>query len=412
MKLLALGGSGGMGQYAVRAALSYDFVDSVVIADRNEEAARAFAEACGPKATAAQIDVTDTARLIELMSESDIVMNTVGPYFRFGIPVLKAAIAAKRDYIDICDDWEPTLEMLDLDASARDAGIVAVIGVGASPGASNMLAVCAARELDTVTSLITGWDLDGASPEPPEPGAGPSAATIHGIEQLTGTIRNLRDGAFVDDSPIKKFRIDYPGSGQHSVWSIGHPEPVTLPRKYPSLETCVNVMSTGPATIFGMRALAWLVNRGLASRERVASWVERGGRTGETDTQSITESLAAGTWKKPPPLFALAEGLRDGETVRVGAMLTAAPEGGMGGATGVPLAVGVALIHEMARQAGGQTTERCPGVHAPEAAFNADRFFELLGAHCAPRRATAADLALVTRSWEPASLIEEFRKLG
>ena len=35
MKLLALGGSGGMGQYAVRAALGYDFVESVVIADRN-----------------------------------------------------------------------------------------------------------------------------------------------------------------------------------------------------------------------------------------------------------------------------------------------------------------------------------------------------------------------------------------
>ncbi len=273
MKLLALGGSGGMGQYAVRAALSYDFVDSVVIADRNEEAARAFAEACGPKATAAQIDVTDTARLIELMSESDIVMNTVGPYFRFGIPVLKAAIAAKRDYIDICDDWEPTLEMLDLDASARDAGIVAVIGVGASPGASNMLAVCAARELDTVTSLITGWDLDGASPEPPEPGAGPSAATIHGIEQLTGTIRNLRDGAFVDDSPIKKFRIDYPGSGQHSVWSIGHPEPVTLPRKYPSLETCVNVMSTGPATVPPGRSMSSRYGRRTraAPRSRLSS---------------------------------------------------------------------------------------------------------------------------------------------
>ena len=43
-----------------------------------------------------------------------VVMNTVGPFFRFGVPILTAAIDAGTDYIDVCDDWEPTLEMLAL----------------------------------------------------------------------------------------------------------------------------------------------------------------------------------------------------------------------------------------------------------------------------------------------------------
>jgi len=391
-----------MGQYAVRATLEFDFVESVVVADLDLDAAERFAANCGPKAHAAHVEVTDPGRLAELMGDADVVLNTVGPFFRFGVPVLRAAIEARCDYIDICDDWEPTLEMFELDASAREAGVVAVIGVGASPGVSNMLAVEAARELDEVHALFTGWDLDSASPE--HHGSEPSAATVHGIQQLTGTIRTLRDRRFVDRAPIQRFDIDYPGLGRYPVWSIGHPEAVTLPRVYPSLSSCVNVMSTGRLTIFALRRLAWLIDHGWVSPARVASWVEAGGRTGTSDTQELGEMLATGDWNKPPPLFALAEGSKDGAPARVGAAFTSAPLGGMGGATGVPLAVGVALLHEPG--------ERRPGVHAPEGVFDPDRFFELLAPRCMPARTSPSELALVTRSWESVSLVEKLRTLG
>ncbi len=43
MKVLALGGSGGMGRYAVRMAMDFEAVEHMTIADLNGEAARAFA---------------------------------------------------------------------------------------------------------------------------------------------------------------------------------------------------------------------------------------------------------------------------------------------------------------------------------------------------------------------------------
>ena len=86
-------------------------VESLMVADLNLDAAQRVASACGDKAKAAGIDVTNPTELISFMRAADLVMNCVGPFFRFGVPVLKAAIAAGVDYLDICDDPEPTRAM-------------------------------------------------------------------------------------------------------------------------------------------------------------------------------------------------------------------------------------------------------------------------------------------------------------
>ncbi|GAA5108266.1 hypothetical protein [Haloechinothrix salitolerans] len=80
--------------------------------------------------------------------------------------MLSAAIATTTNYLDICDDWEPTLQMLELDGAARAAGVTAVIGMGASPGSSNLLALLAMNQCDTVDRVYTAWRA-GALPSPP-----------------------------------------------------------------------------------------------------------------------------------------------------------------------------------------------------------------------------------------------------
>ena len=68
-------------------------------------------------------------------------------------------IEAKKPYFDICDDWRPTLELLELSDKAKKAGITAIIGIGASPGLTNLMAVLAYNELDEVDEIITGWGI-------------------------------------------------------------------------------------------------------------------------------------------------------------------------------------------------------------------------------------------------------------
>lgn len=409
MKVVALGAAGEMGQWAARTVLRDDRIEEVLIADVDGQAAERTAAVLGSRARPAQVDVRDGAALRDLFGSADVVMNTVGPFYRFGVPILRAAIDARCDYLDICDDWEPTLEMLSLDAAARTAGITAVIGLGASPGLSNLLAVKALRALDRVDSIYTVWSLDGAAPEPgsnqfaERRRGGANAATVHGVHQMTGYIRAFEEGRELLQRPLRRIEIDYPGLGRRRVWTIGHPESVTLPRVFPQLRRSANAMFSRPSTIRMVKVLMLIVDLRLASVERVATWIERIERARRPSPPLAWITTGEPSSAELPPLFALAEGERDGQPARVAVALTAGPPGGMGAITGIPLALGVSLL------ADGRLDRA--GVFTPEAIVEPEVLFEKLLPYCEPRVGSPDDLALMTTSWQDTPLAEAIRRV-
>lgn len=398
MKVVALGGCGGMGRYAVRTALEYDFVKEIVIADLDKVRGQAFAEKCGSKASFQQIDVTDQSALKSLFSGVDVVLATVGPYYRFGVPILQTAIGAGCHYIDINDDWEPTLEMLDLHEQAQKAGITAIVGLGASPGQSNMLAAKALSLLDSVDELITGWGVGGDSPigqedtEPDGPGGGGSygAAIEHWVHQFTGTIRLFRDGRYADVKPLQEIQIDYPGIGKGVTYSVGHPEPVTLPLFRTDIKQSCNVMVISPRLADTLKEIAKEVDEG---RLTVSGAVEL---IMSPDADQERELLETGTEKEKSPrlpsLFAYARGLKEGQEKSVGVTVAAGVGGGMGGATGIPMAIGLKLMNS--GKIKGQ------GVFAPEQVIDPGDFFNELGPLCTipSAKANAEEMLIITSS--------------
>ena len=98
MKILAIGGCGSMGRYAIRAAQNFSSVDEIIIADINKDSAESFAASLNQKVSAIQLDVSDASALKQAMEGINIVVNTCGPYFRFGAPILKAAISSGCNY--------------------------------------------------------------------------------------------------------------------------------------------------------------------------------------------------------------------------------------------------------------------------------------------------------------------------
>ena len=403
IRVVALGGCGGMGQFAVRTALGFDFVDEIVIGDRDEHRAREFAARCGPRTSSVGVDVLDETALADMLKGADVVMATVGPYYRFGVPILQAAIRAGCHYLDINDDWEPTLDMLALDEEARKAGVTAVIGMGASPGLSNLLALKAMGELDKVDDLVTGWGTGGHDEELSEkPGEGGTlrAATEHWIHQLTGKIRVRRNGEYVDANPFEEIRIDYPGIGAVTTHTVGHPEPITLPRFRPEIRNSWNVMNMPPYVIEPMRWVASQVNAGRMSTDEATDQVNNilmgGSGWGKLlltrlGRRMFVQYLLASrkTVSYVATLFAYAAGTKDGKPRKVGTRLSAVPYGGMknetmGGVTGVPLATALAMF------AKGKIDRR--GVFAPEGAIEPDAFFDELAPLCTPRKIDAKEL--------------------
>lgn len=381
-RVVALGGAGAMGRPAVETLAGREDIAELVIADRDLAAAERLAAQLAGTASATLVpqaaDATDPVRLRELFRDADIVVNTTGPFFRLGVPVLKAAIDTRTRYVDICDDWEPTLDMLALDAQARSSGVIAVIGAGASPGTSNMLAALATRELDTVDDVFTAWPVDVpfVGDDPDEDAiAGASAATVHWMQQLSGTIQIWDGGKPAERSPLEPVTLDYPGLGTGTAYTVGHPEPVTLPGTRSIARSSACVMVVRPTTAAYLMTLRDDIDRGKLSLEQAAAAIDT-----PTAGHSARSALRRPWLRGPgalPAFFALATGSRDGRPHTVGARLIASPRG-MARATGIPLALAAGQILD--------GSVRTHGVHPPDAVLDPERYFDALAAQCDPPR--------------------------
>ncbi|MFC9618845.1 saccharopine dehydrogenase family protein [Streptomyces sp. NPDC056930] len=386
MRVLALGGPGAMGAVAVRVAAGLPEVTEIVVADKRLEAAQGLvhrlAGAGGAPMRALQVDVTDDTALRTALADTDVVLNTVGPYYRFGLTVLRAAIATGTHYLDICDDWEPTLRMLDLDEEARVAGVCAVVGMGASPGVSNLLAARAVQLLDRVQDLYTAWpvDVSGTGGQDGEqlldPDGQPSAAAVHWMEQISGEVAVVSDGQLVHRPPLLPVALTVSAEHSGTAYTVGHPEPVTLHRSYRPAGEAANLMVVTPGTLAYLDVLRRDIDAGKLTNETAAAELAK-----PSLSRGLRAAVGAMGLKGPqslPPFFAAATGTSNGRPVTVLARLAetsgmSALIDDMAEATGIPLALGLAQLLD---GTGGR-----PGVHPPESVIEPKRFFLDLARH-------------------------------
>ncbi|MBD0257099.1 MAG: saccharopine dehydrogenase NADP-binding domain-containing protein [Cytophagales bacterium] len=378
MQVLLLG-AGSMGRWAAQTAVTFATVSRLTIADRACMAAEVVAKQCGPKAQALKLDVTDRPALLAAMQQHQVVLNCVGPYYRFGLSTLQAAIEAGCHYLDLCDDWQPTLQMLALNEMAQQAGITAVIGLGASPGISNLLALKLARTLGHVRQLHTGWRVESAMEQEETEAVNRSQAAVeHWIHQFTGRIVLHEGGVQQMKAPLEPVTLPFPGVGARTFYTLGHPEAVTLPRALPQLQESKNLMHLHAPTLQAIAALAAEVNRGALSVEGAAARLIQQQQANPAGEAQV--SAGAGD---VPSLFAWGEGLLRGQVVRGAIGIRAYPPGGMGGMTGIPLAVGLCLLSK------GRLTKR--GVFSPEEAFDPDEFLAEFAHYCTCPAPVAAE---------------------
>lgn len=234
MHIVLLGGAGYMGLVALR-DLVQSGVEEIVITDYNEERVKQLAveyETEKVRTSARFVDANDHASLVNVMKGADSVANCVGPFHTYGVKILKAAIDAKVDIVDICDDWDATQEYLKLNGQAKEAGITAIIGLGYTPGVTNMLAKRGADKLDRVDEIQVAWMWNAFDP-------GGYAVLEHGIHAEVGNIPTYLDGQWVDvPAGSGEEIIEFPEPiGKQKVHHVGHPEPVTLPRFIKGVKT-------------------------------------------------------------------------------------------------------------------------------------------------------------------------------
>ncbi|MCP3901267.1 MAG: NAD(P)H-binding protein, partial [Desulfobacteraceae bacterium] len=142
MRALIIGGVGGMGQGVAKYLVYEKKVTEVILADLYPDPERLTTKLReNEKIKLIKIDVNDHDAMVKAFKEATVIINTAGPFYKTAVPVAKAAVEAKVDYIDICDDYEGT-EILfesEIDKMAKDAGITVLTGMGSDPGTNNIL---------------------------------------------------------------------------------------------------------------------------------------------------------------------------------------------------------------------------------------------------------------------------------
>jgi len=375
VKILALGGSGNMGRVAVKTLLEGLYVDQLIVADQDVDRANSLVESLNDeRVSVQQIDVQDAEALEDLMREVDLVINTTGPFYRLGEAIVRAAIDAGCSYVDINDDWGPTQRVLELNEEARKAEVIVLIGMGASPGVTNILARHAADQLDEVDYVQTAWGHVGGMLRPASTaskrsrrtaaGAGVQAAWEHYFECASSGAPVFREGEFVDIVPLEDGEeVTFP-NGKGFFRYFGHAEPITLPRFIgKGIRGACNLVGLEPEELDISLEFAAKIRAGeLTIAKAAATYAQEVYRRRQQRKGVVDMGPRLGG------LHASVSGKKGGRKVRYGYGCLGEPPGGMGGVTGVPLAIGVQMILD------GEIEQT--GVLAPEACIDPLPFFE------------------------------------
>ena len=362
-KITVLGGCGAIGTWATRTVAGGDYFDEVVIAENRLDAACELAGKLGPKVSAVEVDANDPSTIKEVIKGSRVVLNCIGPYYRYGPPIMKAVIESGIDYVDVCDDLDATEAMLDMDQAAKDAGVGALIGMGNSPGLANVLARYCSESLLDETDSVDIYHIHGG-----EPGEG-GAVIKHRIHAMTGDIPLFVDGKFVqvrmldEDGLAFAEDTEFRDVGVYKVYPYPHPETITLPKHIAGIKRVTNMGAVLPTNYFDFTMDTVRVGMATLDPIRVQGCDVVPLEFEVSFILSRREELlaAAGVTGPSGCLKVTVKGRKDGEAHNY-IFSMSSTGAGAGEGTGIPGAIGAILMSQ------GKIPER--GVFPPEAAVS------------------------------------------
>jgi saccharopine dehydrogenase-like NADP-dependent oxidoreductase len=200
------------------------------------------------------VDVTDAESLRAGLGGVRVVVNSVD--YRFNLEVMRGALAAEADYVDLGGLFHMTRRQLGLDEAFRAAGRTAILGLGSAPGKTNLLARLAAERVGGRPVAMEIWAAtrDPAAEGHPFP-APYSVRTL--LDELSMRPMVVEDGRLRDTEPLsgRKSRLfPDPVGEKEGIYTL-HSELATLPERYPTLEQASFRLCLAPGLIEKLLAL-------------------------------------------------------------------------------------------------------------------------------------------------------------
>ncbi len=319
MRVLVLG-AGGVGGAFAAIAKRRDSFEHVTLADVSPERAREVVARLGEpdRFSAEHVDASDRQDLARVIGASrpDAILNACDP--RLNEPIFDAALTARVTYLDMAMTLSTPhpqrpyelpgsplgAYQFERDHAWRDAGLLALVGMGVEPGLSDVFARYAADELfseieecgvrDGADLVVEGYDF------------APTFSIWTTIEEcLNPPLIWERERGLYTTPPFSEPEVfDFPeGIGSLQCVNVEHEEVILIPRwvdcgrvtfKYGLGEEFIDVLktlhklgldSTDPVSVRGAK---------VAPRDVVAAALPDPATLGER----MTGRTCAGTWVK------------------------------------------------------------------------------------------------------------------
>lgn len=364
MNILVLGGCGAMGSESTRDLVEHSDFKTIAVADIDQGKAQAWCDQLkDSRLKALAVDVNHKPDLVRLFADYDVVLNCTS--YAFGLTITEAAIEARKPLLDLGGLYN-TPKQLAMTEQAEAAGVSIVLGMGATPGVTNLMAKAGATHMDQVEEIHIAFATYRSIA--PSPGL---LSTVLDEFSPDTTRFYYESGKFVELPPFegeKEVAFD-PPVGRVKTWYVPHSETHTLPRFIPGVRR-VDVRGTWRPEI--MHALKHYNEVGLLSTQPL----QAGGHQVPPKETLRAIFLANGGWPGPGEWAFLLNvevvGRKGDYKVTATYNLSHPPtsewgELATGKVTGIPASIGAQRV------ARGEVLRK--GVLGPEAAFDPWPFF-------------------------------------
>jgi len=188
-----LGAAGTIAPAIVRDLAASDEVSRMALLDLEEARAQAVADAFGGgRATAGSADARAVDELAAALADVDVLLNTAS--YRINLEAMRACLKAGCTYLDLGGLYWMTGRQLELGPEFEREGLLAVLGIGSSPGKTNVMAARGVAELGTAIDAIDVFAAGRDFGAPADGRLRPPYALQTLLDELTLAPVVLRDG--------------------------------------------------------------------------------------------------------------------------------------------------------------------------------------------------------------------------
>lgn len=267
MSVLVLGASGQIGAYTVQDLIDFCGEKDVISSSRRMSNVKKAMDdlKLTKKVKLMELDATETAKVLETVRKEKVESVINCAWYQTNLGVMDACLKGGATYTDLGGFFDTCLKQLDLHKKWKDAGINATIGLGSTPGMTNVAGAAGAQRLDTVDSIdiVCAWGNTLPVKEAGWPGY--SIRTV--LDEFTQESVQWINGKY-EKQRILSGEIDVQMQepiGKIKAYYIKHSEPATM-GKYLKAKRCtfrIGFPASDMNTFLTLRALGFADDKPL-----------------------------------------------------------------------------------------------------------------------------------------------------